>query len=69
MIALLLVPFFLLFLADGVDLIKKKLWRELVVMSLLIGIAGSLVIVQKTNLPTPIDIFHKLLKPIGKLIF
>lgn len=59
----------IIFLADGIPLIKGKLWRELGVFCFLIASAICLVIINGLNISTPVNWLDKLLNPIGKAIF
>lgn len=69
MITLLILPVLFFCLVDSIELVKKKLWRELVTMGFLIGTAVFFVIAKKLNIPTPVDILQILLKPVGMLLF
>jgi len=67
--AFLILAVMLIFLTDGAALVKKKQWRELSTLGLLIGIAISLIIADRFNVPTPVDGLHQLLGPVGKVFF
>jgi ABC-type iron transport system FetAB permease component len=54
---------------EGIPLVKKKMWRELATVVVLIIIAIFLEIVKILGMPTPIHILKDLLSPLGKAIF
>ncbi len=55
--------------AEGIPLIKKKMWKELITLISLIAIAILLVIENLLDIPTPINFINNLLYPFGKTIF
>ena len=56
-------------LAEGIPLGKQGQWKELAVMSTLLGIAFLLVAGYYFNLPSPLALLGRLIEPIGKAIF
>lgn len=56
-------------LLEGIPLIKKKSWKELTTLVILLLIAIILVIEKLLEIPTPISIINNLLYPFGKAIF
>lgn len=54
---------------EGIPLIKKKSWKELTTLVILLLIAIILVIEKLLEIPTPINIINNLLYPFGKAIF
>lgn len=54
---------------EGIPLIKKRLWKELATLIILLLIAMLLVIGELLNLPTPLKIINKLIYPFGKTFF
>lgn len=56
-------------LAEGIPMIKKRLWKELTVFGLLIGAAVFLAAGKFMGFRTPVDILYNLLSPLGKAIF
>ena len=56
-------------LAEGIPLGKQGQWKELVVMSSLLGMALLIVVGYTLGLPTPIALLERLLKPVGVAIF
>lgn len=54
---------------EGLPLFKKKMWKELITVIILLLITISLVAVKKLSLPTPLNILNDLLYPLGKMIF
>lgn len=59
----------LICLLDGVPLVKNKQWRELGTLGFLIVAAILLLVVNKINIPSPIEVLQQLLSPIGKFVF
>jgi hypothetical protein len=55
--------------AEGIPLIKKKMWKELVTLISLIVIAILLVIEKLLDIPTPMNVINNLLYPFGRTIF
>ena len=56
-------------LAEGMPLRKKGQWKELAVMSTLLGLAFLLVTGYYLGLPSPLAFLERLLEPVGKAIF
>ena len=56
-------------LIEGLSLIKKKMYKELVTLIILLFLAILLVVEKKFNIPTPIVIIKNLLYPLGKIIY
>lgn len=56
-------------LIEGVPLIKKKMWKELMTVGLLLSIAIFLQISKDLGIITPINLLERLLEPIGKMFF
>ncbi|MFL0195040.1 hypothetical protein ACJDU8_05535 [Clostridium sp. WILCCON 0269] len=54
---------------EGIPLIKKRMWKELLSMSLILLISLSLEISKKLGIITPINFIEKLFKPLGKIFF
>lgn len=54
---------------EGVPLIKKRMWKELNTLIILLLIAIFLVITKLLNLPTPLKIMDNLIYPFGKKVF
>jgi hypothetical protein len=54
---------------EGLPLIKKKMWKELVTLMILLLIAILLVVEKILGIPNPINIMNNLLYPFGKTIF
>lgn len=54
---------------EGIPLIKKKMWKELTVLMILLLIAILLVITKLLKLPTPLKILNNLISPFGKAVF
>lgn len=56
-------------LADGVELVQQRRWRELGVMGFLLGLAGFIAVSGSLHLPTPIDGLQQMLRPVGETLF
>ena len=56
-------------LAEGIPLQKKGQWKELVVMSTILGMAFLMVAGYYLGLPSPLAFMDRLLEPVGKAIF
>lgn len=56
-------------LAEGIPLGKKSQWKELAVMSTLLGMAFLLAAGYYLGLPSPLALLERLLEPVGKAIF
>lgn len=69
MIIYLIFALILICLFDGVSLARRKLWRELSTLGVLITIAIIIVIAKKFHIPTLVDILHQLFRPIGEVLF
>lgn len=54
---------------EGTPLIKKKMWKELATLIILLLITILLVIEKLLDIPTPLNIMNNLLYPFGKKIF
>jgi hypothetical protein len=65
----LIAAILLIFIFEGLPLIKKKMWKELAAAGLLIILAVFIQISQSLNILTPIDILEKIFEPVGKIIF
>ncbi|EGW39524.1 hypothetical protein [Desulfosporosinus sp. OT] len=56
-------------LAEGIPLGKQGQWKELAVMSTLLGMTILLAAGNYLGLPSPLSLLERLLEPIGKAIF
>lgn len=56
-------------LAEGIPLGKQGQWKELAVMSTLLGMAFLLSAGYYLGLPSPLALLEQLLAPVGKAIF
>lgn len=56
-------------LAEGIPLGKQGQWKELAVMSTLLGMAFLLAAGYYLSLPSPLVLLERLLEPVGKAIF
>ncbi|VBB05145.1 Hypothetical protein LUCI_0352 [Lucifera butyrica] len=54
---------------EGLPLFRKRLWRELAILGLLLGSAGLLGIVQVLGLSTPLNWLEQILGPVGRQFF
>lgn len=69
MLLVTILAIILIFIAEGIPMIRNKLWKELITLGLLLGIALLLVIGYKLGIPTPLALVDELLSPFGKAIF
>ena len=56
-------------LEEGIPLKKKGQWKELAVMSTLLGMAFVLATGHYLGLPSPLAFMERLLEPVSKAIF
>jgi len=56
-------------LAEGIPLGKQGQWKELTVMSTLLGMAVLLTAGYYFGLPSPLALLQRLIEPVGKAIF
>jgi hypothetical protein len=56
-------------IAEGIPLAKKKLWKELTTVMVLVFIAIFLGIIKVLDMPNPIDILNNLVYPFGRKVF
>ena len=56
-------------LAEGIPLGKQGQWKDLAVMSTLLGMAFLLAVGYYLGLPSPLAFLERLLGPVGKAIF
>jgi hypothetical protein len=66
---ILILAVFLIFLFEGIPLIKKRMWNELTTVVLLLLIAAIMQIGKSLNMASLINIIERLFEPIGKMIF
>lgn len=57
------------FIVDGVPLIRKKRWAELATVLFLVAAAGTLYICKYAGLPVPVKSLDALLKGLGEKLF
>ena len=69
MIALIVFAALAIGVAEGIPLLKQGQWKELAVMSTLLGMAFLLVVGFRFGLPSPLMLLERLIDPIGKAIF
>jgi energy-coupling factor transporter transmembrane protein EcfT len=63
-----LLAIVLIFIVDGLPLIKNKQWKEFATMGLLLGISLLLVIGKMLNILSPLSFIDKLLGPLGRTV-
>lgn len=56
-------------IAEGIPLVKQSQWKELAVMSSLLGLTILLAVGYCLGLPSPLVLLELLLEPLGKAIF
>lgn len=59
----------LVFLTDGMRLVRQRRWRELATVGSLLALAGFLAIAASLHIPTPVDVLQRLLGPVGEALF
>lgn len=69
MLAMFILAVLLISLYEGLPLLKRRLWRELGAVGLLIGAAVYLGIAELWGMSTPLGLLEQLLGPIGKMTF
>lgn len=69
MTALIMLMALAIGLAEGIPLGKEGQWKELAVMSTLLGMAFLLAVGYYLGLPSPLLLLQRLLEPVGKAIF
>ena len=67
MTIILIITVLLIGLIEGVQLVKKKMWKELMTVGFILSIAMFLQISKDLGMITPINLLEKLLEPIGKV--
>lgn len=67
MIIILIISVLFIYLLEGVTLIKKKLWKELTTVTIILSIAIFLEISKNLGMITAINLIEKFLEPIGRL--
>lgn len=68
MIALIVLAALAIGLVEGTPLGRKGQWKELAVMSTLLGMASLLAVLYYLGLPSPLMLLERLLEPVGKAI-
>lgn len=58
-----------IYLVEGIPLVKKKMWKELTTAIVIIIIAVSLAVLRAVGITSPIKVLVNLLIPFGKAIF
>ena len=59
----------IIFLMDGVPLIKKKQWAEFMVFVLILAAAGILLVTNAAGIPAPLKSLNDLMRDTGKKLF
>ena len=67
MTLILIIAALLIGLIEGLQLIKKKMWKELMTVGFILSIAMFLQISKDLGMITPINLLEKLFEPIGKI--
>lgn len=62
------VAIIVIFIFEGVPLIRKKLWKELGVFCMLMGLAAFWGMAKSFNLDTPVEWLQDWLGPIGEKV-
>jgi hypothetical protein len=66
LLILLTVP---VYLFEGLPLIREKKWPELIAFSILIGVSLVLGVGKVFGVPTPVELLHRILEPVGRAFF
>lgn len=66
MTAIVIISSFLIGILEGIPLVKKKMWKELLCVGFLLIMALFFQIGNNLGMATPIDLIEKLFEPIGK---
>lgn len=53
-------------IAEGVSLVQKKQWREIITVGILLGIALYLVCGKMLYILSPLELLDKWISPLGK---
>jgi len=68
-VILIILAAIIIALAEGVPLIKKRLWRELGIFFCLILLAVFIGIAKELDITSPAMWLHQLIGPAGEVIF
>ncbi len=68
MIFIVLLSIILIFAVDGIQLIRKKQWKEFITFGILLAIALLLEIGKDLGFPSPVSIIDKIISPLGRAI-
>lgn len=68
MIVIILILVVAIFMKDGLKLIKKKQWKEFIIVMLMLVSALLLQVMKDLEIPSPISIIDKLFRPLGKAV-
>jgi hypothetical protein len=66
LLILLVIP---VFLFEGLPLIREKSWKEFAAFSILIGLSIILGVGKVFGMPTPVELLHRILEPVGRALF
>ncbi|AZV58336.1 hypothetical protein [Clostridium sp. AWRP] len=69
MTAIVIISSFLIGILEGIPLVKKKMWKELSCVVILLIMALFFQVSINLGMATPIDLIEKLFEPIGKTFF
>lgn len=54
---------------EGLPLMKKRMWKELITLLILLLTSIILAGEKVLNIPNPVNLINNLLQPFGKIIF
>lgn len=60
---------FIIYIIEGMPLMKKKQWKELATVVFLIFIAIFLTIIKSVDISNPLNVLDHLINPFGRKIF
>jgi hypothetical protein len=66
MTAIVIISSFLIGLLEGIPLLKKRMWKELLCVGFLLIMSLFFQTSKNLGMATPIDLIEKLFEPIGK---
>ena len=69
MLIFVMLAVLMIFVIDGVPLIKKKQWADLTAFVIIMAAAGILLIGKEAGVPAPIKSLNGLLEDFGKKLF
>lgn len=69
MTTIIVISILLICILEGIPLMKKKMWKELLSVGSILLICLSLQIGKNLGIMTPINLIEKLFEPLGRTFF